>query len=149
MDKENGIMHTSTIFSNMNRKTAYWREDNDCSVKAIAIALDICYAKSWYLTRKFGRPYKKGMNMDQILDAVKSMNKDIVTITFDGSDQKFMDYYPRGTYLVATPSHIMTYKDGILHDSPHNWLGPVQTVYHVLDPMEEKEFEKVVEEVEK
>lgn len=128
-------MNTSLTFSNMAHKTRCWREDNDCSVKSIAIALDICYAESWYACRKAGRKYREGMKLDEIFRAIKSKNKDIVELDFQGDIIKFMQYYPTGSFIFDIGKHIMTYKDGVLHDNVFNWVGPLYHVYHILEPM--------------
>ena len=130
-------MHTSLTFSEMADKTRCWREDNDCSVKSIAIALDICYAEAWYACRKAGRQYRKGMNLEQIFKAIKSLNRDIVPLDFQGDIVKFMQYYPTGSFIFEIHNHIMSYKNGVLHDNAIHWKGPTYSIYHILEPMED------------
>lgn len=130
-------MYTSITFSEMAHKSRCWREDNDCSVKSIAIALDICYAEAWYACRRAGRKYRKGMKLHEILAVIKSMNRDIVQIEFQGDAIKLMQYYPKGSFIFDIGNHILTYKDGVLHDNSWNWNRPLYDVYHILEPMED------------
>ena len=134
-------MLTSTVIAEMNHKTMCWREAGDCTVKAIAIALDICYAESWYATRKCGRGYRKGMCLSEILATIHSKGKDTVALDFKGSAVQFMQYYPTGSYLIEIKNHIMAYKDGVLHDDATHWKGEIYSIHHILEPMKELDFE--------
>ena len=129
-------MLTSTTIAAMNRKTMCWGEAGDCTVKAIAIALDICYAEAWYATRKHGRPYRKGMDMDEILATIHYKGKDTIPIDFYGCAVRFMEYYPTGSYIIQIPNHVIAYTDGVLHDDTTHWKGEICSMHHIVDRME-------------
>lgn len=129
-------MNTSLLFSDLERKSRCWRESGDCSVKAVAISLGICYADAWYTCRKAGREYRSGMIMPQIEQAFRSKGKELVPITFYGDIVKFMEHYPKGAFMFEIPGHVVVYKDGVMHDNVMHWGGETLTIYHVLDIME-------------
>lgn len=129
-------MQTSLTWSDMARKSIIWKENNDCTVKAIAIALDIPYAKAWHVTRKAGREFRKGMNMAQIHRAFHLLDKEIVRLTFQGDSVQFMEQHPKGAFIFEIEGHIMTYKDGVLHDDTRTWYDKeLYNIWHVMDPM--------------
>lgn len=131
-------MITSTTFAEMQYKTLCWKEDHDCSVKAIAILLDISYAKSWYLCRKHGRQYQKGFNMIEIFKVIETQNKDLIPVDYVGSTVRFMQMYPTGSYIFELSSHIIAYKGGVLHDDTLNWKEPsLSKIFHLVDKQDE------------
>lgn len=135
-------MHLSYIFAEMDYKTQCWREDNDCSVKAIAIALGISYAKAWHACRKHGRRYREGYPMKNILITIRTtLNKDVVPLNYRGSGLNFVRRHPTGAFILECPSHIFAYKDGVVHDATENWQGNILQIYHILEPMNSKQFE--------
>lgn len=134
-------MHLSHTFAEMDYKSLCWRENNDCSVKAIAIALGISYAKSWHACRKNGREYREGYEMTEILKTISlTLNKDIVPLNYIGSGLNFVRRYPTGGFIIECPNHIFAYKDGVVHDATENWREDIIAIYHILEPMEEKQW---------
>ena len=130
-------MNTSLVYSDLERKSRAWRERGDCAVKAIAIALDICYAEAWYACRKAGRQYQSGMIMLQIRSAFESKKKELVPINFIGDLGSFMQQHPKGVFVFEIPGHIMVYKNGVFHDNAIHWFGRgCLEIYHVMDFMD-------------
>lgn len=132
-------MITSTTFAEMQYKTLCWKEDKDCSVKAIAILLDISYAEAWYLCRKHGRKFQMGFNIPDIFKVIRSQDKDLININYVGSTVRFMQVYPTGSYLFELPNHIIAYKGGVLHDDTLNWIDPGSALYNIFHLMDKQD----------
>lgn len=136
------MFYTSVEFADMQQKTIIWKEDQDCCVKAMAIALDIPYAKAWYACRKFGRIYKEGMFLDDLIKAVESLDYKTEKLLYTGHWHDFIRTHRDGTYLIDTQmprhspyngmKHLHVYKDGIMHDAPINWAGEAIDCYKVV-----------------
>ena len=130
-------MITSTVFAEMQHTSICWQEDNDCSVKAIAIALNIRYAEAWYLCRKQGRKFRRGMPPADLIKILKT-RKDLISVEFKGTIIRFMRMYPKGSYIFTIPGHMLAYKDGVVHDHIRNWHNDpdIIQIHHLVDKHE-------------
>lgn len=133
-------MYTSSTFADMQHKTMIWHEDQDCCIKAMAIALDIRYAHAWRICRRHSRPFKNGMPFENLLKAFNCKNchggigYGTNQITYNGSVHDLMQKYNTGTYIIftSTETHVHTYKDGVMHDDPANWFGNISSMYEII-----------------
>ena len=134
------MFYTSVEFADMQQKSIIWKEDQDCCVKAMAIALDIPYAKAWYTCRKFGRPFQDGMHFEDFLKAFESLNYKVVLSQYTGKWHDFQRDCRDGTYIINSETifpqkpqgHVHVYKDGIMHDQAANWIGVAVACYEVI-----------------
>lgn len=135
------MFYTSVEFADMQQKTIIWKEDHDCCVKAMALALNIRYAKAWYTCRKFGRPFKEGMIFEDFLESVKSLGYNLEKLTYEGHWHEFIRENREGTFLIDSQmptckpfsggKHVHVYKDGVMHDAPIHWAGYAIDCYKV------------------
>ena len=117
-----------TTYSQCEIASKKYRERNDCTVKAIAIAAGIPYDCAYSLLKSFGRRprrgYKLQLHLSGILSrlglAVHQRDYLIPAIKRKGSGLTMMtvsDYLPkRGVFLLWTARHVACYRGGRVHD---------------------------------
>lgn len=125
-------METSIEFADMQHTSACWREKNDCSVKALAIALGIRYADAWYTTRRCGRKYRKGMPIEDFFTAVLSKLRHVKQVEYTGPTGNFIRKFRKGIFILEYPGHVHVYKDGTMHDDTSNWGSHTIKVWQIL-----------------
>lgn len=127
-------------------------ENNDCSVKAVAIACGISYHDARELLAERGRSTRRGANTLMILDAVSSMGKKLNKVEMqDIIDQypgihsclksitthhpsRFQNVWDNGkTYIAFTNGHVLAIKDGVAHDFTASKAIRVNYLYEVCD----------------
>lgn len=117
----------------------YYREDNDCSVKAVAIACDVPYKLAKDTLESVGaRRPRSGANLYGILAAIAKLG--FVTneiegqrpLKFGGTISTLTDKLPkRGMYIALVRNHILTVKNGKIEDWTEGRRHQVQLVYKV------------------
>ena len=71
-------LHSSTI----NTQQVYivevieLNEDNDCSVRALSVAMDIVYKEAHRQTRMYGRGHRQGMIASRLIDLVQDLHSE-------------------------------------------------------------------------
>ena len=128
-------MFTSKVFADTLRKTLVWKEDNDCCVKAMAIAFDISYAEAWYACRKQGRVFKTGMKMDEFVKAAgakaTAKGKYFVPVDYNGTVLDFMQNNT-GSYIFECDCHVFAVTNGVVHDNTDNWRARVASIESII-----------------
>ena len=116
-------------------KTGFEWENNDCVVRALAIAAETDYATAHQWTKeKLKRPDREGTSMtafrlSQLIKAgTKINNKQLVPINElinpDYTHKKvqytigtFSQKHNKGTYFILVRGHALTIKDGVVYDN--------------------------------
>jgi len=116
-------------------KTGFEWENNDCVVRALAIAAETDYATAHqWVKEKLKRPDRKGTSMtafrlSQLIEAeTKINNKHLVPIkeltNSDYTHKKvrytvgtFSQKHNKGTYFILVKGHALTIKDGVIYDN--------------------------------
>lgn len=129
----------SKLFEKMCQSSKRWRESNDCTVKALAIAMQKSYEFAHGQLALRGRNYRKGTQMYHVFATLKDNNFTTKTIY-----QKYIAEYgegdmgkkmrksiwhkaktirnldgvlpKRGVFLVETSSHVLCVRGGEVHD---------------------------------
>ena len=82
-------------YERMAASTKKWREANDCTVKALAIATKSTYEKAHGALAPRGRNYRKGVAMEKVFSALREWGYTVKT-EYRKSDidriQRFKDY---------------------------------------------------------
>lgn len=98
------------------------RRVDDCSVRAVAKALDVSWEKAFMMLAENGFAMGNIMNGNDVISSVLRQNgfyRDVI-------DNECPDCYtiadfcndnPEGTYVLGTGNHIVTVKDGIIYDT--------------------------------
>ena len=118
-------------------KTGFEQENNDCVVRAIAVASDLDYASAHqWVKEKLKRPDRKGTSVTAyrlstlIQAGEKINNKQIVSIPHKElinpaythkkvqyTEGTFSQKHNKGTYFVLVKGHALAIKDGIIYDN--------------------------------
>lgn len=97
------------------------KESGDCTVMAWANTFDCSYEKAHAYMSKFGRKYRKGMQVYQIKEALSACKKAKVKFgPYDGANKislsKFCKKHSVGRYYVLVRGHALCVKDGVVYD---------------------------------
>ena len=96
------------------------KENNDCTVKALAIALNTSYAKAHtHLKRFCGRPDRKGIvSRDVLPQSFKNTKYRVGPYTRRNKVtlKKFCELHPQGRYYVSVRGHAIAVVDGVVYD---------------------------------
>ena len=115
-------------------------EDNDCAVRALALALRISYDDAFDFLELHGRIRNNGYHINHLLsDYLKPRNPrplfghKVTRIPFPSKKgyqrmyvAAFCALYPTGVYLLRMTRHVSTCIDGIIYDT---WWSPTEIVY--------------------
>lgn len=137
-------MMVQLVNTNKMRGRAAFMESKDCTVRAIAAALRIPYAKAHEAARLAGRRMRKGFWPDRIL---KSMGVEFTeSRMYDEKRAKAGNYrtspYPtlsqvlpllsEGRYILDTRNHAFAVVDGVVYDGSRLKLRQrIQNIYEV------------------
>ena len=125
-------------------------ESNDCSVKALAIGLNVDYMIAHEALRLQGRKNREGAMSFDILVAARKLGFDLHHV----DPQEFIAKYPGGhknlknvtthhmdrfnkvwadgeRYLVLTPRHVLAVVDGVNHDWTKGKAHRVVSIYRI------------------
>lgn len=112
--KERG-QEMAYVFTNPNPRGIF---TGDCSVRAIAIALDLTWDEAYALLTEYGFMIKDMPNFDNVLGLVlgdrgftKSVCPNCATV------REFARNHPDGIYVLRTGSHVVTVIDGDYYDT--------------------------------
>jgi hypothetical protein len=107
--------------------TMYYPEDyNNCSVMALALALDISYGKAHAALSRAGRPVGEGCSMDTIIKAAAELGATIAPLVTESVTRPTLAYV-RDNYAKYSPvmavmkgdrnaGHVATISDGAIYD---------------------------------
>lgn len=123
-------------------------EDNDCTVKALAIVTDSSYDEAHATLKARGRKKGKGTNMGQWLPAVEDLGHHYVKVTghFEGKTVNSIESeLPKGKkFYILVRGHLCAFDGTEVVDWTQGRRHRVTAVYHVAkkkkDLMEENKF---------
>lgn len=114
------------------------REDNDCTVRAVAIAFGVSYDTAYDFFKLHGRKPDDGYHItdlfyDYLQPGKLLFGHTVTKIPFQakkGHQRMYMaafcHIYPRGVYILRLAYHVSTCLDGIINDT---WWEPTDMVY--------------------
>lgn len=123
------------LFDAMHERSKRLNEENDCSVKAVAIVCGVTYDVAHEALEYAGRKHRKGAFINEILYAIgKIGKKSYLDLDFIDSRLEilcsrnyvvkklttrqltmFPDLIGEGTWLIYTNGHVLAVKDGQVH----------------------------------
>ena len=117
----------------------HYREYNDCSVKAVAIACDVPYKLAKDTLEYVGaRRPRTGANLYGIRAAFQKLGFNTIEVEgqrpmkFGGTVTTLCDKLPkRGMYVALVRGHILTVKNGKIEDWTEGRRHQIQLVYKV------------------
>lgn len=110
-------------------------ETNDCTVRALSIAAGISYEEAHALLAAEGRKNGKGIYfksmfipilarlgfhaqrvaLHEIIATYPGVHSGLKSVTTH-HPARFAKVWPKGTFMMFTPRHVLTIKDGVNHD---------------------------------
>lgn len=149
----------SKLFLKMERRSDKWRERNDCTVKALAIATGKTYEQAHGALALRGRNFRKGVNLSMVWKAARDLGfteKEVYCRHFSERDHAYppdkekakkmrrtrwakgktmksiKPHLPkRGAYLISTSSHILCVRAGEVHDWTSDRRHRIVKVHHI------------------
>jgi len=71
---------TTKEYTRVSKRSAKWGEENDCTVKALAIATNSAYEKAHGALALRGRSFRKGISMNAVWKALDDLGFDAKTV---------------------------------------------------------------------
>jgi hypothetical protein len=123
-------------FEKMMAESKERKERNDCAVKALAIALDVPYAKAWEALNEAGRKPRGGTYWGDTLKAVETLGGSLKEIPRPAKTVKTLPAKvdPGKTYLVRVVRHVLAVTDGAVDDWTAGRAKRVKEIYEVTKP---------------
>lgn len=124
-------LKSRTICSDAGREKSGIKDQNDCTIRALAASAGIPYAYAHKIGREAGRKNKKGFHPEILLKYAKKeygityKKKRYKSVTI----QRFIKENPLGRYYVATNTHAFAIINGTIHDTGLN--RPLQRLEEV------------------
>jgi len=106
-------------------------DDNNCTIRAFAIAYCMPYKDAYYMGELAGRPHGKGYWMHKIMDKAKEFGYDSIEMDYNGTLSGFLKNYGKGRYICVRRGHAFAIIDGKIHDTLIN--GSNSKLIHVYD----------------
>ena len=113
-------------FKDLERVAEEYREENDCTVKAIAAACEVSYGKAHRTLAKLGRQRGRGATMAQLNQAISIATDGAcangwVADTFKHESvgltlNRFRKAHPTGSFIICSRGHAMAVVEGELID---------------------------------
>lgn len=141
----------TNIFSQLNNEAFAKGENNDCSVKAVALVTGSLYDVAHRALDAQGRSQRKGAYTTQIHAAIAALGKKVVQVNprdiialypephrsvlkgiTTHHPRRFDKVWPKGKYLLYSRRHVSAVIDGVLHDWAVNSARRVISVYEVV-----------------
>ncbi len=98
------------------------RRRNDCTVVALAVALDIDYERALRTLKSYGFN-RTGMVDSDMLAALEELNAtyQYARLPSKAIGKVFASLPPKGRFLVFIPRHVFAVVDGVIYDSFPSW----------------------------
>lgn len=102
--------------SDAGRKEYFPDENNDCAVRAYAIAFDIPYYQAHKELADFGRKNGKGIVFHRFL-----AYKGIYVTRHKGTVKRFVEEHSEGVYIAKIRRHVFAVKEGKIFDTVYDY----------------------------
>ena len=100
------------------------RQQNDCTVRALALAVDISYDEAYDILKEAGRKCGAGFHFKDWVTTAQVNNCKFEWISFPATKgerrmnpQKFCNTFPSGKYIARVAKHVFCVIDGVVHDT--------------------------------
>jgi len=110
-------LHKSTVntIQVYAMETIETNEDNDCSIRALSVAMDIVYREGQRQTRRYGRGHRQGMVASRLIDLVQDLHSDRyigVQYLDKMTATSFVDKYAdtSQSYIMISKDHVSVLK---------------------------------------
>jgi hypothetical protein len=107
-------------------------EDNDCAVRAVALATDSEYGRIHRRFKRAGRISRKGTPRMMTRDVVKSLANIRDVKHFAPTVAGFCREADKGTFLVFIRRHVLCVRDGVCHDWTDGRRFRINAVWKII-----------------
>jgi len=149
----------SDLYRKMKARSDRWRERNDCTVKALAIATGKTYEEAHGAMALRGRNFRKGTTMSTVFLALSDLGftkKEVFCRHFSERDHRYppdqekakkyrrsrwakgktmksiSPHLPkRGAFLIETSTHLLCVRAGEVHDWTSDRRHRIVKVHHI------------------
>ncbi len=129
-------------YAQMCKSASAINENNDCTVKALAIAAGVNYYDAHDALAAMGRKKGKGAYMTQLFGALAKLGFEVTSVLHDqrihnssrpttGTICNYKFIKDRATYLVQTSQHVAAIKDKTVHDYTNGRKFQVKAVWQL------------------
>jgi len=153
MRKQTPYISSSVAIKGINGSGLAKSETNDCVVRAFASAFNVTYDFAHKKVAEiFGRKNGQGTDCFSLImrtleskgisvnrKKIKTISKDVnlsywikvkgVNTLRSMTTAKFLEDYPKGTYIVTVKGHAFTIKDGVVIGNPDDATKRKKTIY--------------------
>lgn len=116
---------------------AFNKEDNDCGIRALAVACCVTYEKAYWALKEAGRRDGHVCRMTQVIDAANNLRHLMVRITCTSKTLRTVERELAKTYggfIVTTVDHAVGVWNGELIDHARGSLRRLDGIYRI-EPM--------------
>ena len=112
----------------------YYKDKNNCSVVAVAVATGVGYGAAFKALEKKGRIRGRGASTSQIINALDLLGYKVRTVEKDFKTVKTVtDRLPStGNFLAYTPSHVLSIRNGRVIDWTEGRRHRIYSVSEVI-----------------
>ena len=111
------------------------KEDNDCTVIALAITAGVSYGKAHETLRRLGRRRGRGVNFRRVMQkAYAEFGCEAVQVSamnYTGRTTKTLKLPREDKYLVFTYAHVLAVQFGLVKDWSHNRNKRIKSVWRI------------------
>lgn len=108
----------SPIYQGLRNEANSFGENNDCGVKALAVATGRSYADCHSTLKNYGRKNGKGTYVSQMINAARDLGFNLIKIDCHhrGLRSLSRDLPEKGNFVVWVTGHFAGVSDGKIHD---------------------------------
>ena len=96
------------------------KDDNNCTIRAFAIAFEMPYKDSYYMGELAGRPHGEGYWMYKIMDKAKEFGYSSIELNFKGTLGQFLKKNNTGRFICVRKGHAFALINGKIYDNIAN-----------------------------
>ena len=134
-------------YSKTVTKSTEYRENNDCSVKAVAISCDVSYTVARRALALFGRASRQGTTLTVIKQAIKYLGYHLELVQHTARTVKTLPsdrQLDNGYYVALVSGHILAMVNNKVEDWTEGRRHKVQLVLKVTPQITRKDRKAVI-----
>lgn len=137
-------------YSKTVTKSNEYRENNDCSVKAVSITCDVSYTVAHKALKAQGRASRQGVTIYMIRDAVKSLGYEMKIIPHSARTMSTIHRErstQKGYYMALVRGHVASIVNGKVEDWTEGRRHKVTTLFKVTPKATRKERKAIIKQI--
>ena len=108
---------SSNLFDKLDKTSDHYGEKSDCTVKAVAIALELTYEDAHNLLCEAGRKPCKGFNTYRVIPFIEARGFHVIEVFVDAKTVlTFGRSNARGRFIIKVRQHALAAVNNKIHD---------------------------------